>query len=442
MTCNRSSTLVHDAERRRRGPRAALDAAAPATSTSSPRARSLDGLIDTLHPQVKANEICNTVAKTGPLLQGRQFVAWLAYQGTGPADFPDPEGEGRRYLRLDRRWSPPPLRSGCWRTDSSRRSPSTSSHASWPRPRRCGPARSGAARARARVLRELELRERYGLRDDRARWRDEHRVVPVGPRSVQSCATSTASRCHDVGVVRRHVPLLVVLVTACRLYGDENEDAPPSAPSSVLDGGDTCLLWTQSLSIGCPAGRRRRSRELGSGRRRLSDGSPSTPLRLLTSTSSSRARRPRRRSRSISRSSKADKFCNVLALRQSLFEGRKFAAWLSSTISAKTRIVDKAIGIGMSASTTWSCLPTRAGWRATVSRTDHADGDRHVPQHRLRLDGHRHRAPSPPRRVTAGPPPMAHFGMAAALRGHERHVDPVRPAAVRRGLLPLCFEVP
>lgn len=61
----------------------------------------MDGLIDTLHPQVKANEICNTVAKTGPLLQGRQFVAWLAYQGTGPSDYLIPKVRGRRYVRLD-----------------------------------------------------------------------------------------------------------------------------------------------------------------------------------------------------------------------------------------------------------------------------------------------------------------------------------------------------
>ncbi|MFO0741700.1 MAG: hypothetical protein U0270_37735 [Labilithrix sp.] len=81
---------------------AGSDAAAPRDLYVFATSTIMDGLIDTLHPQVKANEICNTVAKTGPLLQGRQFVAWLAYQGTGPADFLIPKVRGRRYLRLDR----------------------------------------------------------------------------------------------------------------------------------------------------------------------------------------------------------------------------------------------------------------------------------------------------------------------------------------------------
>lgn len=146
-------------------------------------------------------------------------------------------------------------------------------------------------------------------------------------------------------LVRRHVPLLVVLVTACRLYGDENEDAPPSAPSSVLDGGDTLPaldaepLDPDVLQAG-DGGLESSAPDAGG----LSDGSlvdAAPPLDLYVFISSEKT------SAALAVNQpelKADKFCNVLALRQSLFEGRKFAAWLSSTISAKTRIVDKAIG--------------------------------------------------------------------------------------------------
>lgn len=145
-------------------------------------------------------------------------------------------------------------------------------------------------------------------------------------------------------LVRRHVPLLVVLVAACRLYGDENEDAPPSAPS-VLDGGDALpapdagTLDPDLLSTGDGGLESSLPDDGGLSDGSLVDAAPPRDLYVFISSEKTSA------ALAVNQPElKADNFCNVLALGQSLFAGRKFAAWLSSTISAKTRIVDKAIG--------------------------------------------------------------------------------------------------
>lgn len=147
-----------------------------------------------------------------------------------------------------------------------------------------------------------------------------------------------------VRLVRRHVPLLVALVAACRLYGDENEDAPP-APASVLDAGaalpaaDAGTVDPGLLAIGDGGLESSVPDDGGLLDGGLVDAAPPRDLYVFISS--------KKISATISATQpeiEADRFCNDLARDQALLAGRRFAAWLSSTTPAKARILDKVAG--------------------------------------------------------------------------------------------------